>query len=342
MLVNNAGMSPLYPDLPSVTEELYDKVHAVNARGPFRLASLIGTRMVEGDGGSIINVSTAGSLRPDAHDLPYAMAKAGLNALTLGLAGAWAPKVRANVVMPGAFDTDITGVERRRRGAGGGDQPDGRIGQPDDLVGRLPVPGQRRVATSTARSSSSTAGSSGRCDAGTPCWSPTSSSGTLSRVATRWPRRGQGRRSSPPPSTTMLEPLMNAASGDTRKTTAPATSLGVPHPAEGHRGRRPGRRSPGRRRPASACSVSIIARGHEVDAHLRCPVDGQRSGSGSTGRPWPPRTTAAPGEGREALTDPMFTITPPVVLGLHDPVGRLADEERRRQVQGEDRGREPG
>ncbi len=78
VLVNNAGMSPTYPDLPSVSEELYDKVHAVNARGPFRLASLIGTRMAEGDGGSIINVSTAGSLRPDATDLPYAMAKAAL------------------------------------------------------------------------------------------------------------------------------------------------------------------------------------------------------------------------------------------------------------------------
>jgi len=34
VLVNNAGMSPLYDDLPSVTEELYDKVQAVNARGP--------------------------------------------------------------------------------------------------------------------------------------------------------------------------------------------------------------------------------------------------------------------------------------------------------------------
>ena len=37
VLVNNAGMSPLYDDLASVTEELYDKVHKVNARGPFRL-----------------------------------------------------------------------------------------------------------------------------------------------------------------------------------------------------------------------------------------------------------------------------------------------------------------
>src|SRR3546814_9416215 len=67
VLVNNAGMSPLYDGLPSVTEELYDKVHAVNAKGPFRLAALFGSRMAEADGGSIINVSTAGSLRSVEH-----------------------------------------------------------------------------------------------------------------------------------------------------------------------------------------------------------------------------------------------------------------------------------
>src|SRR4051812_29813666 len=96
VLVNNAGMSPVYPDLASVSEALYDKVHAVNARGPFRLSVLFGDRMAAAEGGSIINVSTAGSLRPGTFDLPYAMAKAALNALTLGLAGAWAPKVRVN------------------------------------------------------------------------------------------------------------------------------------------------------------------------------------------------------------------------------------------------------
>ncbi len=135
VLVNNAGMSPLYEDLPSVTEELYDKVHAVNARGPFRLSALIGTRMAEGDGGSIINVTTAGSLRPNADDLPYAMAKAGLNALTLALAGAWAPKVRANLVLPGAFDTDIAkawGDEARARIAEM--NPMKRLGVPEDMV----------------------------------------------------------------------------------------------------------------------------------------------------------------------------------------------------------------
>src|SRR5262245_12670744 len=48
VLINNAGMSPVYDGLPSVTEELYDKVHAVNARGPFRLGALVGSRMAEG------------------------------------------------------------------------------------------------------------------------------------------------------------------------------------------------------------------------------------------------------------------------------------------------------
>jgi NAD(P)-dependent dehydrogenase (short-subunit alcohol dehydrogenase family) len=136
LLMNNAGMSPLYPDLPSVTEDLYDKVHAVNARGPFRLSALIGSRMAAGDGGSIINVSTGGSQRPDHADLPYAMAKAGLNALTLGLAGAWAPKVRANVVLPGAFDTDIAKAwsPEMREGAARLN-PMKRMGVPEDMVG---------------------------------------------------------------------------------------------------------------------------------------------------------------------------------------------------------------
>jgi len=136
VLVNNAGMSPRYDDLASVSEELYDKTHAVNARGPFRLAALVAPRMQAADGGSIINVSTAGSLRPDVTDLPYAMAKAGLNALTLAIAGAYGPTVRANVVLPGAFDTDITNAwTPAMKEQAAAFNPLGRIGTPDDLVG---------------------------------------------------------------------------------------------------------------------------------------------------------------------------------------------------------------
>ena len=108
VLVNNAGMSPLYGSLPEVTEDLFDKVIGVNLRGPFRLASLAGTHMAQGDGGSIINVSSIAAVQPTPVELPYATAKAGLNALTVGLSRAFGPKVRVNCIMPGPFLTDIS------------------------------------------------------------------------------------------------------------------------------------------------------------------------------------------------------------------------------------------
>ncbi|MCP5180247.1 MAG: glucose 1-dehydrogenase [Pseudomonadales bacterium] len=107
VLVNNAGMSPLYDKLTNVTEALYDKVMQVNLRGPFRLSSLIGERMAAGEGGSIITVSSIAAVQPTPNELPYAMAKAGLNAFTKGLARAYGPRVRVNCIMPGPFLTDI-------------------------------------------------------------------------------------------------------------------------------------------------------------------------------------------------------------------------------------------
>lgn len=108
ILVNNAGMSPLYPSIAEVSEELFDKVIGVNLKGPFRLAALIGTQMVQGHGGSIINVSSIAAVEPSPQSLPYATAKAGLNALTLGLARLFAPSVRVNAIMPGPFLTDVS------------------------------------------------------------------------------------------------------------------------------------------------------------------------------------------------------------------------------------------
>ena len=108
VLVNNAGMSPLYPDLPSVSEELWDKVLGVNLKGPFRLTALVGTRMAQGDGGSIINISSSGSIRAAPHMLPYDAAKSGLNTLTEGFAKAFGPTVRVNCIMAGPFLTDIS------------------------------------------------------------------------------------------------------------------------------------------------------------------------------------------------------------------------------------------
>ena len=108
ILVNNAGLSPLYESLPAVTEELYDKVLGINLKGPFRLSALIGSRMAEGAGGSIINVSSVAAVRPTPEVIPYAAAKAGLNAMTIGYAHAYGPKVRVNCIMAGPFMTDIS------------------------------------------------------------------------------------------------------------------------------------------------------------------------------------------------------------------------------------------
>jgi len=108
VLVNNAGMSPLYPSLVDVSEALWDKVLAVNLKGPFRLSALVGARMAAGDGGSIINVSSTAAVRPSPMETPYGAAKAGLNALTIAFAHAYGPKVRVNCIMAGPFLTDIS------------------------------------------------------------------------------------------------------------------------------------------------------------------------------------------------------------------------------------------
>ena len=135
ILVNNAGMSPVEPHSVTTTEALFDKVISVNFKGPFRLAALIGTRMRdEGEGGSIINVSSLGAVSPQAGIIPYAGAKAALNAMTVGLAREFAPKVRVNTISPGQFATDIakhwTDTERMKAAI-----PLGRFGEPEEIVG---------------------------------------------------------------------------------------------------------------------------------------------------------------------------------------------------------------
>ena len=88
ILVNNAGMSPIYDNVAEVSEALYDKVLDVNLKGPFRLMALVGTRMAAGDGGSVINISSIGAIRP--------------------IPNTFGPRVRVNCIMCGMFFTDIS------------------------------------------------------------------------------------------------------------------------------------------------------------------------------------------------------------------------------------------
>jgi NAD(P)-dependent dehydrogenase (short-subunit alcohol dehydrogenase family) len=137
VLVNNAGMSLLYDDLTEVTEPMWEKVVGLNLKGPFRLSALVGRRMADGGGGSIINVSSTGSIRPAPFMLPYDAAKAGLNALTVGFAHAFGPRVRVNCIMAGPFFTDVSrawDLELFQREAAARHAL-GRGGQPDEIVG---------------------------------------------------------------------------------------------------------------------------------------------------------------------------------------------------------------
>ena len=137
VLINNAGMSPLYPSLGAISEELFDKVVSVNFKGPFRLSALIGERMAAGDGGSIINISSTASLNPSPDSEPYGAAKAGLNAITRSFAFAYGPKVRVNCIVAGPYLTDISkawdmeAFEKRAKTS----LALGRGGQPNEIVG---------------------------------------------------------------------------------------------------------------------------------------------------------------------------------------------------------------
>jgi NAD(P)-dependent dehydrogenase (short-subunit alcohol dehydrogenase family) len=93
--------------------------------------------MYAAGGGSIINVSSSGSIRPTGRIVPYAGAKAALNAMSEGLAEALGPNVRVNTLMPGTFQTDVSkawdfeAVTQDRRKATALQ----RVGQPHEIIG---------------------------------------------------------------------------------------------------------------------------------------------------------------------------------------------------------------
>lgn len=137
VLVNNAGIAPVPPDLLGVTSELFDKTIDVNLKGPLRLTALAADRMEPG--GSIINISSKASTHPTPPTVVYSAAKAGLNALTKAAAQEFGPRgIRVNCIVCGMFHTDSFHA--------GAPTPEiqaamvrgvtmGRIAEPEEIVG---------------------------------------------------------------------------------------------------------------------------------------------------------------------------------------------------------------
>lgn len=103
-VVNSAGSTRFVPisNLEGVSAQDFHDVFGINTVGPFQLARAAAPHMREGS--AIVSVSSIAAQSGNGSSLPYVVSKAALNALTLGLARALAPKVRVNAVLPGLIE----------------------------------------------------------------------------------------------------------------------------------------------------------------------------------------------------------------------------------------------
>jgi len=108
IVVNNAATSPAARPLTDCTPELFDKIFAINVRGPMQLASNAAAWMSDNGGGSVINIISVGAFMPGPYIGLYCSSKAALHAMTRVMAKEWAASgVRVNAVAPGPVMTDM-------------------------------------------------------------------------------------------------------------------------------------------------------------------------------------------------------------------------------------------
>ncbi len=106
ILVNDAAFNKAipFPDLDNLTEEVWEKIMAVNLTGPMRLIKAVAPVMKGQGGGRIVNIASVAGLGPSGSSIAYAVSKAGLIHLTKCMAVALAPQVLVNCVAPGLLE----------------------------------------------------------------------------------------------------------------------------------------------------------------------------------------------------------------------------------------------
>lgn len=106
ILVNDAAFNKAipFPDLDSLTDEVWEKIMAVNLTGPMRLIKAVAPVMKAQGSGRIVNISSVAGLGPSGSSIAYAVSKAGLIHLTKCMAVALAPQVLVNCVAPGLLE----------------------------------------------------------------------------------------------------------------------------------------------------------------------------------------------------------------------------------------------
>jgi NAD(P)-dependent dehydrogenase (short-subunit alcohol dehydrogenase family) len=161
ILVNAAGVNSATPFF-DISEEEWQRLIDVDLKSVFLACQVFGKVMVAAGCGSIINISSASSGPPLSKVLTYAVAKAGVNQITMFLAQDFAPHgVRVNAILPGFFPAEqnrkilnedrVASIMRHT--------PMHRFGEPSELVGAA-------VYLASARASGFVTGSILRVDGG--------------------------------------------------------------------------------------------------------------------------------------------------------------------------------
>lgn len=103
VLVNNAGTTSFIPhgELEKVTDADWDRILAVNLKGPFQCVRAAREALARDGGGVVVNVSSVAGVIGTGSSIPYCASKAALNMLTVILARTLGPQIRVNAVAPG-------------------------------------------------------------------------------------------------------------------------------------------------------------------------------------------------------------------------------------------------
>jgi dehydrogenase/reductase SDR family protein 4 len=139
ILVNNAAVNPVFGPVLNTDERAFDKIMQVNLKGPFELAKLAHSSMAARSGGSIINISSIGGLRPEPMLGIYSVSKAALISLSKVIAKEWGPEgIRTNVICPGLIKTKFSQAlwsNEKILNSVMRDQPLDMLAEPDDMAG---------------------------------------------------------------------------------------------------------------------------------------------------------------------------------------------------------------
>lgn len=138
-LVNVAGVAPkVRRDILEMTEESYDFVMGINTKGTLFLTQAVANEMVkQGQGGSIVNISSCSAYTSSTSRGEYCISKAGVSMITKLFADRLAAEgILVNEICPGIIATGMTAAVKEKYDTliAGGLVPLGRWGLPEDIA----------------------------------------------------------------------------------------------------------------------------------------------------------------------------------------------------------------